>query len=326
MPIAVTHTNPLSDFWTYVFSTVCFLQGVIWAANTPTEQIEIDQNPHGDTASCLVCHVSTDINEPLLKAGGDTVRLCRSCHRNDEAIHKLHPVGNVSQSPVLKEIPPSFPVHDGQLTCLSCHDVIPQCRQTNETAESNPSLLRQAGHESASTLCAHCHTEQPKVALNVHDQLQADRINTNTCHWCHVPLDNETPLQPDTVTYPVRKNASEICNNCHSVAQDHPTGGPHVHVSPSEDMLWYISAYELHTHMNLPIPELIVFVRAAQRTPRTLPLDDQGRITCATCHNPHEAGLFRPDSDRSIGAEPDHAVNHRLRAPKGRMCLTCHQM
>ena len=302
------------------------IHSVIGADTAPKAQGVPTENPHGDASSCLTCHLSTDANEPFLKEeAGGVSGLCRSCHVIDQPIHEMHLFDSGSNAGIL-DLPPDIPLENGRLTCLSCHDVTPNCRQETKRSESNPHFLRNADQENPLTFCSSCHAEQDRAALNVHDQLEAGRINPDTCNWCHIRPPSEESFFPDTATYPVRPHSSDICNNCHSVADNHPTGGPHLDAKPSDEMIWYMSANELRSRMNLSIKELMVFVRAAKRTPRSIPLDDRGRIICATCHNPHEVGLFRNGSDRAVGAEPKHAVNSRLRAPKGKMCLTCHQL
>jgi hypothetical protein len=301
------------------------LQSLLWADST-TDATDSRENPHGVASSCSICHLSTDANNPLLKDDGNAVQLCRSCHTSDKAIHAIHPIDNEFQAGKHTHIPRNFPLFNGRLSCLTCHDVTPDCRLETLKGESSPNFLRGGNNQSALAFCADCHTEQNHTALNVHDQRQGDRIKTDTCRWCHIQTKPNEPLLIDSAHFPVRPNSSEICQNCHTVAEDHPSGGPHLYIKPSDDMIWYISAYELHSRMSLSIQELVVFVRAAQRTPRSIPLDDQGRIICATCHNPHEEGLFRPGSDPATGAEPKQAVNQRLRAPKGQMCLTCHHL
>jgi hypothetical protein len=109
------------------------------------------------------------------------------------------------------------------------------------------------------------------------------------------------------------------------VADDHPTGDSHMNATPSENMMWYMSAYEIEPQMHLPLNQLLEYVRAAKRSPRSIALDENGRVTCYSCHHPHEKGLLPNWNLRSIGAEPKHALNHRLRAREGIACRACHQ-
>ena len=87
-----------------------------------------------------------------------------------------------------------------------------------------------------------------------------------------------------------------------------------------------MSAYEMEPKMHLPFKQLLEYVQAADRAPQSFPTDERGRITCWSCHNPHEKGLLPGWNPRSIGAEPKKATNHRLRAHEGDYaCRACHQ-
>jgi hypothetical protein len=95
--------------------------------------------------------------------------------------------------------------------------------------------------------------------------------------------------------------------------------------APSAEMVQYMSAYEMKSKMRLPLAQLLEIARATKRTPRSIPLDEAGRITCSSCHNPHEKGLLPGGNPRAVGAEPKQAANHRLRIPQGSVCVACHQ-
>jgi hypothetical protein len=90
-------------------------------------------------------------------------------------------------------------------------------------------------------------------------------------------------------------------------------------------MVQYMSAYEMKSKMRLPFAQLLEIARATRRAPRSIPLDETGRITCSSCHNPHEKGLLPGGNPRAVGADAKQATNHRLRIPQGSMCVACHQ-
>lgn len=52
-----------------------------------------------------------------------------------------------------------------------------------------------------------------------------------------------------------------------------------------------------------------------------LPLDQNGSVTCVTCHNPHQKGLI---PDQRAGAK-GAGMSHRHRLP-GNLCIKCHTM
>jgi hypothetical protein len=54
-----------------------------------------------------------------------------------------------------------------------------------------------------------------------------------------------------------------------------------------------------------------------------LPLNYEGKITCATCHNPHERGVIPTEKSSARGA----SEKFRLRVPgqSGEICSACHK-
>ena len=300
------------------------LQGSIPAGDAALVSAGPVANPHGDPSQCVACHPSTEPNGPSLRFGGDTLVLCQSCHDGRLATHQAHPAGIVPSDATAQRMTASFPLAQGILTCLSCHDVREQCRNENKSNPICSLFLRGSVDAGHLAYCLQCHDGKSYRPYNVHDQLEAGKLKTNACVWCHADVPaGGAPVQEGT-SYPLRSNVSLICRNCHAMAQSHPTGKPHLYVILPEEMKWHISAYEIGPRMHLPTKQLTAYVRAARREPRSIPLDEQGRVTCATCHNPHEEGLLSKGSDRSVGAEPKQASNHRLRAPKGQVCLACH--
>jgi hypothetical protein len=153
----------------------------------------------------------------------------------------------------------------------------------------------------------------------------ACHASADTCIWCHISVPDVSSRLKDGASYTLRSESFGVCNNCHPVTKGHPTGDPHMYATPSADMLWHMSAYELQSQMNVPFKQLLGYVQAANRAPRSIPLDENGRITCYSCHNPHEKGLLPNWNLRSVGAEPRQAANHRLRARGGIACRACHE-
>jgi hypothetical protein len=52
-----------------------------------------------------------------------------------------------------------------------------------------------------------------------------------------------------------------------------------------------------------------------------LPLAKDGKMTCVTCHNPHEKGVIASGKPSAKGA----GSKYRERLPKI-LCIECHQM
>jgi hypothetical protein len=173
--------------------------------------------------------------------------------------------------------------------------------------------------------CFQCHAEDKYKSFNAHEQLEADQVKTDTCLWCHTGVPDVNAVPEGEARYSLRQTSLGVCHSCHRMARNHPTGDAHMGAIPTPEMRWHMSAYEMQSTMRLSFPQLLRYARAAGRAPRSIPLDNRGRIACFTCHNPHENGLLPARNPRSVGAEPEQAVNHRLRAHEGNMCVACHE-
>ncbi len=78
-----------------------------------------------------------------------------------------------------------------------------------------------------------------------------------------------------------------------------------------------------------------VDIRPEGRVPEGLPLDSQGTVTCATCHDPHASPTAdEPYVAESIGSRLLSALTGRKRYPtfflrrrnnEGQLCLACHE-
>lgn len=284
------------------------------------------KNPHGDVSMCSTCHTSKNKGRGGLAFGADVPQLCQSCHDGRHATREVHPVNLVPSVEIAMKIPSDFPLDNGKLTCSTCHDVTWRCSIEQTEGVSDRSHLRGAPTSARLEFCFNCHTRQSYRPFNVHDQLESGRQKTDTCLWCHTSVPNVISNNKEAASYGLRDKAVELCRNCHSVQAGHPAGDPHMNSKPSAKMMAYMSAYEIRHKMHLPLKQLLEYVKAAGRNPRSIPLDAGGGITCYSCHNPHEKGLLPSWNPRSVGAEPEKAKNHRLRIREGDIaCRACHQ-
>jgi len=283
------------------------------------------KNPHGDPALCLSCHTTVAAGRDNLRFDGNVSQLCQSCHDGRRAARETHPVDLAPSVATLQKIPSDFPLENGKLTCLSCHDISSECKAGRPPVAANRNLLRGSRTSHPMEFCFRCHVRENYQTFNAHNQLEAGKPKTDTCIWCHDRVPDVNSRIKEGASYALRSKFSGVCNNCHTVEKDHPTGESHMNATPTEQMKWHMSAYELQPRMNLSFKQLLEYVRAANRAPRSIPLDENGRITCYSCHNPHEKGLLPNSNPRSVGAEPKHAVNHRLRAHEGTACRACHE-
>jgi len=304
---------------------VLFLVPILTGGEESVNKGQPAKNPHGDPALCSSCHTSAVVGRVALRFDGNVSQLCQSCHDGRLAAREVHPVDITPSTAMAKAIPYEIPLDHGKLTCLSCHDVSEDCKAEQPVAAGNRNLLRGARVSHPVEFCFRCHVKEKYRPFNAHDQLEAGKPKTDTCIWCHerVPIVESSPK--DDASYALRSESSGVCSNCHTVEMDHPAGDSHMYATPTAEMKLHMSAYEMQPRMKLPFKQLMEYVRATNRPPRSIPLDEDGRITCYSCHNPHEKGLLPDWNLRSVGAESKKAVNHRLRSHESLACRACHE-
>ncbi len=110
-------------------------------------------------------------------------------------------------------------------------------------------VRRKEKGEPVNAICFRCHNRAELASRNPHTTM-ADR---DTCRFCHDTMTDPTNEEAGRVSF--ISNTRLICLRCH--AQDyHPMGVNHM-VPPKQEL------------------------------PEVFRLDNRGRMTCTTCHNPH---------------------------------------
>ena len=124
-------------------------------------------------------------------------------------------------------------------------------------------------------------------------------VLTESCLYCHA----ETPdVQKESFKdIKLIGKLAVICQRCHVIAGNHSGNFNHL-VKPSAKGL----AKMKHMEAKFGI---------------ILPLDEDGKMTCITCHNPHQRGVIPAERAGAKGA--DSKFKHRL---PGKLCIECHQM
>ncbi|HHL39433.1 MAG TPA: hypothetical protein ENJ37_02895 [Deltaproteobacteria bacterium] len=276
--------------------------------------------PHGSTADHFL--VIPNSGEGLTHSA-----LCETCHsrkpdmksRAELSMHS-HPVdvklidearlperwGN-GEKPYL-----SF---DGRINCRTCHSPHNGTRGTPLLVESN----------RASALCTTCHTSKAAVARSEHNlAVSAPReknIDGRTageqgvCSACHLMHKGTAPRMwaRRLVRGPGGDLIESQCLSCHSkgAVAGEKTVGLHSHPVGRE-----VEGLDLHT-------DLPFFTADGVRADA----EGKGRITCATCHDPHQWDPLDPSRVARKGEEGDGSTSF-LRKPAHRgssLCIECHR-
>jgi hypothetical protein len=257
---------------------------------------------HYSTRYCLECHekIPRKGRDKFLRFGGDFTRLCR-CHGYSKGTY-IHPVDIEPSEEKKAKIPKGFPLQDGKITCITCHDIYMQCQviRIDKGLRRRLMFLRGAPFKRRTDLCFRCHDEKKYKMLDPHNQINENgEVIAEKCLYCHTEKpDEKTATFKDVKFY---GDLMVLCQRCHGTMERHPGNAPHLR-KPSEKLLERMKALETYYET-------------------ILPLDYYGRLTCATCHNPHEKGVIPAGRSGSKGAEE----KFRLRLSVD-MCKECHGM
>jgi len=267
-----------------------------------TSTLPIMTDIHYSAKYCIECHVEIPPKKgpKFLKYGGDFKKLCR-CHYNTEQNYP-HPVDLEPSEALTRRIPRELPLQDGKVTCATCHQIFNQChdKPQEKIFLKDTKFLRGAPYQNRTDLCFRCHDIDEYRKYNPHLQLDPKKqIIEAKCLYCHSEVPDENRANYEDVKLLV--NAESICLGCHSRITEN---------------LW-------HTR-HLRKPPLEISKRIEELKDKyhiILPLDPEGKITCATCHNPHQKGVI---PDKRAGAKgAGEKFRHRL---TDNMCVRCHPM
>jgi hypothetical protein len=250
---------------------------------------------------CEECHEKIPqkgAQEKFLKFEGNFTQLCK-CHGYSAGTY-IHPV-EVEPTPEKKEkIPDSFPLLNGKMVCSTCHDIYAQCQKSikSKAFRKRTMFLRGAPFKKRTDLCFSCHDEKKYKMLDPHNQLDKKKqIIVEKCLYCHIEKPDETKEGFKDVH--LVGDLKILCQRCHGPLDKHPGNA---------------------FHFGKPTDKTLTRMKILEALYDTiLPLDYEGNVTCATCHNPHEKGVIPQDRVGAKGA----GEHFRHRLPPD-MCKKCH--
>jgi hypothetical protein len=254
-------------------------------------------NIHFTGRYCSECHERTPVKggDIYLKYNGDYRLLCR-CHHGMSPGY-CHPLEINSEPNEKLTMPADFPLQDGKFTCDTCHDVYRQCQKR----VFDRYTLRGAPYPRKTDFCYRCHDRKKYQALNAHHQIQADgTLDVKMCLYCHKKKPDEKTATYKEVTFIGDMRA--LCRRCHPIEGNHPGDFDHMAAPPSAKALKHMAVMETTCDIILPLAQ-------------------DGKMTCITCHNPHEKSVIAADKPSAKGADS----KYRERLP-GILCIECHQM
>jgi len=220
--------------------------------------------------------------------GADGSSVCLSCH---DYLENHHPTDVIPPAPYT--IP--FPLYNSQIRCLTCH--------TGDHMGSSY-MLRGGPYTDRREVCFLCHYEEEYRQIDPHIMLDSDgRItevnNRPVCLVCHSKMPDPRVDRTKDVSF--RADVAFLCWRCHSL-MGIGILNQHILLKPSLQMLSRIKSSE-------------------EKMTIILPLIPRERMTCSTCHNPHQKGVIIHEPSAKGADAPD-----RLRLQEADLCVACHVM
>lgn len=282
-------------------------------------------NPHWSADGCQHCH-QVEGGRAQKIAPGDIDAICLTCHDGQRAKREAHPIGRTFAG---KDVvrPEGWPATDGKIGCTTCHDVLQACHRNRPRPVQAAAFVRGLEVGKLLDFCVRCHLElKEHQVYNVHIMLNKDdSITRRACQFCHHVLLDDRDRRARTGQAELRYDAVTLCRSCHMEHIDYFAPG-HVGAKASVEMRGYMVAFEQTPPNQQPDPKLIKQAVQTGREPTRLPLADVDTVVCSTCHNPHQEGLFPPDSVLAYGAMQtgQRQVDIRLRGLGKEFCFACH--
>lgn len=268
-------------------------------ARTASE-VTASTNIHYNSTYCLECHTANPPGgDERLKYEGNYRQLCW-CHYDKPGDH-LHPV-DMEPSPEIKaKIPEDFPLQQGMVSCNTCHNIFSQCQENEKLITQDQMFLRGAPYKSRTGICFKCHDEAKYRMYNPHNQVSdAGKVIEETCLYCHPDVPDQERTTYENVK--LLANLDVLCTRCHYFG-----GGGTLH--------------QQHFRSQ-PTPGIAARMKEMKdRYSIVMILNEEGKVTCATCHNPHEKVVTPVDQVLAQGTVTVEGFGAR-----GSMCSYCHQM
>lgn len=272
-------------------------------------------NPHGRPDACLQCHSDAARGTRPEAMTWSTGHPDATCR----ACHDddPHQVGLLPDRTRPQE---GMLLYEERLACFSCHDE-PAC-DGRSVDPLDPDFFRGGPYDSQGELCARCHQVSGQDRFDPHGAM-ARGERGEVCEHCHL----ETP-EPDAGEADLKIAGPNICLGCHP---ENVHVGSRAHLAPLDGAM----------------------ARSAEAA--GLPLHEDRRVVCVTCHDPHPSSLkasarerarreglpLYPDSwwaqvvepafeerAEALGArlEPVRVESDylRLSAADGALCMACH--
>ncbi|MHB8880978.1 MAG: cytochrome c3 family protein [Thermodesulfovibrionales bacterium] len=248
------------------------------------------RNGHKD---CAFCHISNDpaTDSQLFPDGMEPSQACLECHKYRKS---HHPVNFVPERGLYRDDEENpLPLYEDEIRCLTCHQF--------HADRSSLKLLRGGPYADRRQICFTCHYEEQYAGINPHKMIDSNGNRTEVdgkpvCLVCH----RSVPVQDGyTPRVNFKAEIAFLCWRCHPPMPD--------------------SFIKSHFLARPSLKTREIMRRTEVENGVSFPLLNRGRVTCSTCHNPHQKGVILYGAARAGEDEHD-----RLRMPPDQICGGCH--
>ena len=291
-------SQPIASRSFAIFAGTVLLVGIAY----PIGFLQADEpkvtNPHWTPNGCAQCHAPGQpkkaTNHRDITAG------CLTCHDGERASAEKHPANRPYDIQAIHK-PEGWPAPDNVLGCLTCHDVLLACNKTRSRPSKNQAFLRGQITDDPVAFCANCHIDNSSHKRhNPHDMIdKAGEVRRDACLYCHNDKVSMDRSGRRTHQSALIDDETSICLGCHTRHVD------------------FFEPGHQGTKMD----------KSMQKRVTDLPLTEKQTITCSTCHNPHGAGWFAPNSTLARGAQADFDQSDamKMRGYGNNICGACHE-
>jgi len=217
--------------------------------------------------------------------------------KEEQEMPAMHHLFDVKPSKDVS-VPDTFPLNKSmQIDCQTCHGIKDMKKQDfKKIDKQDDNFLREGPYETMAEFCYRCHDTKQYQRDNIHRMLGEDgKIIKSTCLYCHEDTpDPEKDLKADNKhdEIKLRLPPQNICYGCHLYT-------PHFNAlshqqKPDEDMVKRISKYE-------------------QEHKIILPLSDDGKVMCVTCHSSHPVDVInrnKPAGKQVLNNDLDKGITY----------------
>ncbi len=282
-------------------------------------------DPHWKADGCGYCH-RIDGGRVLPIPAREVDSICVDCHDGRRARYERHPVGRAFDGRRVVA-PAGWPLLEGRIVCVTCHEPIIACRLDRARGRENPYLLR--GYEKGLlAFCGRCHLADQFGPHSPHRMLNpTEGTVESACRFCHVRYYNDRDRMHRSGDSGLRTDEVTLCAGCHPEHIDYFEPG-HMGAKVRPEMKTYMVSVDRALKPPGSRAESGPAGEAGRLPgePVRLPLHGGDTVVCSTCHNPHEEGVFPRESDLEFGAvHPDRQrQTRRLRGLGKELCAGCH--